>query len=112
VDYFRRFYEHFEEKVSDFLFVKCGSVIIFQFWYNLVANFAREYESSHGRFSHVSYFFIVLIMCPNYSLDGLLMTIDHFTVYTVYKVFYVYYFKAGQIINGDWRKLIIKYFNL
>ena len=31
------------------------------------------------------YFFIVLIMCPNYSLDGLLMTIDHFTVYTVYK---------------------------
>jgi hypothetical protein len=38
------------------------------------------------------------------------MTIDHFTMYTVYKVFYVYYFKAGQIINGDWRKLIIKYF--
>ena len=45
-------------------------------------------------------------MCPNYSLDGLLMTIDHITVYTVYKVFYVYYFKAGQIINGYWRKLI------
>jgi hypothetical protein len=56
VDYFRLFYEYFEEKVSDFLFVKCGSVIIFQFWYNLVANFAREYESSHGRFSHVSIF--------------------------------------------------------
>jgi hypothetical protein len=26
-----------------------GSVIIF-FWYNLVANFAREYEGSHDRF--------------------------------------------------------------
>ena len=39
VDYFRLFYEYFEEKVSDFLFVKSGSVIIF-FWYNLV----REYE--------------------------------------------------------------------
>jgi hypothetical protein len=34
------------------------------------------------------------------ALDGLLMTIDHFTVCMVYKVFYVYYFKAGQIING------------
>ena len=48
MDYFRLFYEYFEEKVSDFLFVKSGSVIIF-FWYNLVANFAREYESSHDR---------------------------------------------------------------
>ena len=46
MDYFRLFYEYFEEKVSDFLFVKSGSVIIF-FLYNLVANFAREYESSH-----------------------------------------------------------------
>ena len=46
MDYFRLFYEYFEEKVSDFLFVKSGSVIIF-FWYNLVPNFAREYESSH-----------------------------------------------------------------
>jgi hypothetical protein len=46
VDYFRLFYEYSEEKVSDFLFVKSGSVIIF-FWYNLVANFAREYEGSH-----------------------------------------------------------------
>jgi hypothetical protein len=42
VDYFRLFYEYIEEKVSDFLFVKSGSVIIF-FWYNLVANFSREY---------------------------------------------------------------------
>jgi hypothetical protein len=48
VNYFRLFYEYFEEKVSDFLFVKSGSVIIF-FLYNLVANFAREYESSHDR---------------------------------------------------------------
>ena len=48
MDYFRLFYEYFEEKVSDFLFVKSGSVIIF-FWYNLVPNFAREYESSHYR---------------------------------------------------------------
>ena len=48
MDYFRLFYEYFEEKVSDFLFVKSGSVIIF-FLYNLVANFAREYESSHDR---------------------------------------------------------------
>ena len=48
VDYFRLFYEYFEEKVSDFLFVKSGSVIIF-FLYNLVANFAREYESSHDQ---------------------------------------------------------------
>ena len=46
MDYFRLFYEYFEEKVSDFLFVMSGSVIIF-FLYNLVANFAREYESSH-----------------------------------------------------------------
>ena len=45
MDYFRLFYEYFEEKVSDFLFVKSGSVIIF-FLYNLVANFAWEYESS------------------------------------------------------------------
>jgi hypothetical protein len=45
VDYFRLFYEYIEEKVSDFLFVKSGSVIIF-FWYNLVPNFACEYESS------------------------------------------------------------------
>ena len=48
MDYFRLFYEYFEEKVSDFLFVKSGSVIIFSL-YNLVANFAREYESSHDR---------------------------------------------------------------
>ena len=48
MDYFRLFYEYFEEKVSDFLSVKSGSVIIF-FLYNLVANFAREYESSHDR---------------------------------------------------------------
>jgi hypothetical protein len=46
VDYFHLFYEYFEEKVSDFLFVKSGSVIIF-FWHNLVASFAREYEGSH-----------------------------------------------------------------
>jgi hypothetical protein len=46
VDYFRLFYEYVEEKVNDFLFVKSGSVIFF--WYNfIVANFAREYESSH-----------------------------------------------------------------
>ena len=38
------------------------------------------------------------------------MAIDHFTMYTVYKVFYVFYFKAGQIIHVDWRKLIIKCF--
>ena len=48
MDYFRLFYEYFEEKVSDFLFVKSGSIVIF-FLYNLVANFAREYESSHDR---------------------------------------------------------------
>ena len=50
MDYFRLFYEYFEEKVSDFLFVKSGNVIIF-FLYNSVANFAREYEieSSHDR---------------------------------------------------------------
>jgi hypothetical protein len=29
VDYFRLFYEYFEEKVSDFLFIKSGSVITF-----------------------------------------------------------------------------------
>ena len=59
MDYFHLFYECFEEKVSDFLFVKSGSVIIF-FWHNLVASFAREYEGSHhssykcfGRLSHV-----------------------------------------------------------
>ena len=43
MDYFRLFYEYFEEKVSDFLFVKSGGVIIF-FLYNLVANFARELD--------------------------------------------------------------------
>ena len=61
MDYFRVVFvnEYFEEKVSDFLFVKSGSVIVF-FRYNLVANFVREYENSHdssykcfGRFSHV-----------------------------------------------------------
>jgi hypothetical protein len=38
VDYFRLFYEYFEEKVRLFICLV---------WYNLVANFAREYESSH-----------------------------------------------------------------
>jgi hypothetical protein len=38
---FRLFYEYIEEKVSDFLFVKSGSVIIF-FWYNLVANLVSK----------------------------------------------------------------------
>ena len=47
MDYFRLFYEYFEEKVSDFLFVKSGSVIIFFLYNFIVANFAREYESSH-----------------------------------------------------------------
>ena len=37
MDYFHLFYEYFEEKVSDFLFVKSGSEIIF-FWHNLVAS--------------------------------------------------------------------------
>ena len=64
MDYFRLFYEYFEEKVSDFLFVKSGSVIIF-FLYNLVANFAREYESSHDRLiAHInvlSILFYILI---------------------------------------------------
>ena len=45
MDYFHLFYEYIEEKVSEFLFVKSGSVIIF-FWHNLVASFAREYEGS------------------------------------------------------------------
>ena len=45
MDYFHLFYEYIEEKVSEFLFVKSGSVIIF-FWHNLVATFAREYEGS------------------------------------------------------------------
>jgi hypothetical protein len=50
------------------------------------------------------YFFIVLIMCPNYSLDGLLMTIDDFTMYTVYNVFYVYYLILFQSrTNYQWR---------
>ena len=50
------------------------------------------------------YFFIVLIMCPNYSLDGLLMTIDDFTMYTVYNAFYVYYFILFQSrTNYQWR---------
>jgi hypothetical protein len=102
VGYFRLFYEYFEEKVSDFLFVKSGSVIIF-FWYNLVANFAREYESSHDNNVLVDsrtfkYFFIVLIMCPNYSLDGLLMTIDNFTMYTVYKVFLCLLFQSSTVL--------------
>ena len=44
----------------------------------------------------IKYFFIVLIMCPNYSLDGLLMAIDNFTMDTVYKVFYVYYLISKQ----------------
>jgi hypothetical protein len=56
--YVRLFYEYIEEKVSDFLFVKSGSVIIF-FWYNLVANFAWEYESSlmTGLTAHINGFF-------------------------------------------------------
>jgi hypothetical protein len=49
VDYFRLFYEYIEEKVSDFLFVKSGSVIIF-------------FESSHDS----SYKCLFLIICPNY----------------------------------------------
>ena len=62
MDYFRLFYEYIQEKVSDFLFVKSGSVIIF-FWYIfIVANFAREYESSHDS----SYKCLFLIICPNY----------------------------------------------
>ena len=63
MDYFRLFYEYFKEKVSDSLFVKFGSVIIF-FWCNLVANFAREYESSHDRLTaHIilSKLFYILI---------------------------------------------------
>jgi hypothetical protein len=52
VDYFHLFYEYFEEKVSDFLFVKSGSVIIF-FWYNLVASFAREYEAALIMTAHI-----------------------------------------------------------
>jgi hypothetical protein len=66
VDYFHLFYEYFEEKVSDFLFVKSGSVIIF-FWHNLgtiifLAQlfFSGTNEGSHdssykcfGRLSHV-----------------------------------------------------------
>ena len=52
--YFRLFYEYFEEKVSDFLFVKLFVLVLFCkvfifFWYNLVANFSREYESAHDR---------------------------------------------------------------
>jgi hypothetical protein len=50
------------------------------------------------------------------ALDGLLMTIDHFTMYTVYKVFLCLLFQSStvvlyewSVINGDWRKLIIKY---
>ena len=62
MDYFHLFYEYIEEKVSDFLFVKSGSVIIIFFWYNLVANFAREYESSHDN----SYKWVFLLICPNY----------------------------------------------
>ena len=60
MDYFRLFYEYFEEKVSDFLFVKSGSVIIF-FLYNLVANFAREYESSTAHMNVLSKLFYILI---------------------------------------------------
>jgi hypothetical protein len=102
VGHFRLFYKYFEEKVSDFLFVKSGSVIIL-FWYNLVANFAREYESSHDNNVLVDsrtfkYFFIVLIMFPNYSLHGLLMTIDHFTMYTVYKVFLCLLFQSSMLL--------------
>ena len=101
MDYFRLFYEYFEEKVSDFLFVKSGSVIIF-FLYNLVANFAREYESSHdssykcfGQGAYIYKLISALVLVdsrtfkycfnitrPGNNLDT--MTIDHFTIYTVY----------------------------
>ena len=60
--YFRLFYEYFEEKVSDFLFINSGSVIIF-FWHNLVAKFAREYEGSNdSSYKCFGRFFIVLII--------------------------------------------------
>ena len=80
------FYEYFEEKVSDFLFVKSASVIIF-FWYNLVANFAREYESSREAHINVlvdsrTFKYCFNITRPGNNLDT--MTIDHFTMYTVY----------------------------
>ena len=126
MDYFRLFYEYFEEKVSDFLFVKSGSVIIF-FLYNLVANFAREYESSHDRLTaHINVLVRALIYisalvlvdsrtfkyCFNITRPGNnLDNNDHWSFYHVYgilyKVFYVYYFKA---VLYDWRKLIIKCF--
>ena len=80
MDYFRLFYEYFEEKVSDFLSVKSGSVIIF-FLYNLVANFAREYESSHDS-SYKCFGQGAYITRPGNNLDT--MTIDHFTMYTIY----------------------------
>ena len=104
MDYFRLFYEYFEEKVSDFLFVKSGSVIIF-FLYNLVANFAREYESSHdssykcfGQGAYIQYISALVLVdsrtfkyCfkfnitrPGNNLDT--MTIDHFTMYTVHSI--------------------------
>ena len=67
MDYFRLFYEYFEEKVSDFLFVKSGSVIIF-FLYNLVANFAREYESSHDSDNSSYKCFVQIILHINCNL--------------------------------------------
>jgi hypothetical protein len=59
VDYFHRFYEYIEEKVSGFLFVKSDSVIFF--WHNLVATFAWAHaEGSHDssyHMAHINVFF-------------------------------------------------------
>jgi hypothetical protein len=40
-------------------------------------------------------------------LDGLLMTIDHFTIYTVYKVFYFMSIISKQV---PWRNFNHRYF--
>jgi hypothetical protein len=107
--YFRLFYEYFEEKVSKFLFVKSGSVIIF-FWYNFVANFAREYERSHDNNVLVDsrtfkYFFIVLIIVQIIPWMGYWWPLIILPCIRYTKYFYVYYFKAVlcYCTNDQWQ---------